>query len=89
MASLSLRSQVLAVISNTLAINPPLQLHHTQQQLVDDLGADSLEVALISMHLEENFRIEIDDCDLFRKKNATVEHVIELVSAKMGMEVPA
>lgn len=89
MASTTLRTQVLSVISESLGINPSLQLHHTQQQLIDDLGADSLEVALISMNLEEAFGVEIDDCDLFKKKDATIEDVIQLVSNKIGMEVPA
>jgi acyl carrier protein len=48
--------------------------------IVDDLGADSLDVVEIIMGLEEEFEIEIPDEDA--EKLPTVQHIISYIEEK-------
>ena len=48
--------------------------------IVDDLGADSLDVVEIVMGLEEEFDIEIPDEDA--EKLPTVQHIVDYVDEK-------
>ncbi len=49
--------------------------------LVDDLGADSLDVVEIIMGLEEEFDVEIPDEDA-EKSISTVQGIVDYVDAK-------
>lgn len=51
-----------------------------QASIVDDLGADSLDVVEIIMGLEEEFDVEIPDEDA--EKITTVQQIIDYVEAK-------
>ena len=51
-------------------------------RLVEDLGADSLDLIQLVMALEEEYRIEIPDQDC--KKLLTVKDVYIYVEAKVG-----
>ena len=51
-----------------------------QASIVDDLGADSLDVVEIVMGLEEEFDLEIPDEDA--EKITTVQQIIDYVDAK-------
>ncbi len=50
--------------------------------IVDDLGADSLDVVEIIMALEEEFEVKIPDEDA--EKITTVQQIITYVDAKAG-----
>jgi acyl carrier protein len=52
-----------------------------QASLVDDLGADSLDVVEIIMGLEEEFDIEIPDEDA-EKNISTVQGIVDYVDEK-------
>jgi acyl carrier protein len=51
-----------------------------QASIVDDLGADSLDVVEIIMGLEEEFDVEIPDEDA--EKITTVQQIIDYVEEK-------
>lgn len=49
-----------------------------EANLLDDLGADSLDVAELVMRIEEVFGIEVPDCDLEKMRTvADVEHYVQ------------
>ncbi|GHV46568.1 acyl carrier protein [Clostridia bacterium] len=52
--------------------------------LIDDLGADSLDVVDLIMSLEEEFEIEIPDEDV--EKIKTVENIVKYISANTKEE---
>jgi len=52
-------------------------------RLKEDLGADSLELAEIVMHLEEAFGIEIPDEDV--ANTAAVQQVIDYVQGRVEL----
>ena len=52
--------------------------------LIDDLGADSLDIVEIIMSLEEEFDIEITDYDITTNNTTTVENIIDLVKTKLN-----
>lgn len=49
--------------------------------VIDDLGADSLDIVEIIMSLEEEFGIEIPDEDA--EKLSRVKHVVEYLAARL------
>ncbi|CAM2066989.1 acyl carrier protein [Sulfidibacter corallicola] len=53
-----------------------------ESQIVDDLGADSLDVVELIMRLEEKFEIEIPDEDA--EKIQTVGDAVKFIEAKMN-----
>lgn len=50
--------------------------------LVDDLGADSLDIVELTMAIEDEFNIEIPDDDANQFNNGTVGDVIAYVEKK-------
>jgi acyl carrier protein len=76
------RVEIEAKVKDALAIN----LGHKAQDikntdsLVDDLGADSLDLVEMAMQLEDDLEVEIPDEDL--EKLATVQAVIDYVLEK-------
>jgi len=54
----------------------------TEASLMDDLGADSLDLVELVMALEEEFEIEITDDE--GEKLKTVGEVVDLIKAKTG-----
>jgi acyl carrier protein len=55
--------------------------------LVDDLGADSLDILEVAMSIEEAFDIEISDDDI--EKADTVQDVIDYVTKRINSKVAA
>ena len=53
-----------------------------ESNLLDDLGADSLDVVELVMSLEETFGIEVPDGDLESMRTvADLEHYVETATA--------
>ena len=67
--------KVQKIISENL--NVPLEKVTMDTHLVDDLGADSLDIVELIMALEEEFDIEIPDSDA--EKVVTVGDVVEYI----------
>ncbi|HLE76767.1 MAG TPA: acyl carrier protein [Candidatus Babeliales bacterium] len=68
--------KVKAIIAAKLSINPATIKSDSNLQ---DLGADSLDLVEITMKLEEQFGIEIDDAKAEQLKN--VHDVVEYVNS--------
>jgi acyl carrier protein len=54
------------------------------KNLVEDLGADSLDLVELAMAVEETFDIEIPDEEWEKMGDASVERVIHLVEEKIN-----
>ena len=54
-----------------------------EYSLVDDLGADSLDIVELIMRFEEEFNIEISEEDLNTNHIDTINDAIELVKNKI------
>jgi len=67
--------KVTTILKNQLSIdNKEVKL---ESQLIDDLGADSLDLVEISMALEEEFSIEVPDYQV--ESIHTVEDVVKFI----------
>ncbi len=73
-------AQVKAVIAEELEVD----LGHIAMEsvIVDDLGADSLDVVELIMRLEEKFDVEIPDEDA--EKIQTVGDAVKFINEKCG-----
>lgn len=71
---------VKAVIAEELEVEPDRIA--LESMIVDDLGADSLDVVELIMRLEEKFGVEIPDEDA--EKIQTVEDAVTFIDAKMS-----
>ena len=56
-----------------------------EAMLIDDLGADSLDVVEIAMTIEDDFKIEIPDDDATKFSNGTVGAIVEYIDAKLAI----
>jgi acyl carrier protein len=73
-------AQVKAVIAEELEVD---QAHIAMESvIVDDLGADSLDVVELIMRLEEKFDVEIPDEDA--EKIQTVGDAVKFIDEKCG-----
>jgi len=70
------------VIVDTLGIQP--EKVTPEARLVDDLGADDLDLIELTMALEEKFNIEVPDED--DKKFLTVDQVVKYIQEKTGLK---
>lgn len=66
------------VIADQLSIDPSKVT--PESSLIDDLKADSLDIAALMLELEEEYNIEIPDEDLVSLK--TVQDIANYISAK-------
>lgn len=53
-----------------------------ENQLIEDLGADSLDIVEIVMEVEEEFDIDIKDHEA--EQLHTVQNIVNLIKAKKG-----
>lgn len=53
-----------------------------QAELVNDLGADSLDIVEIIVSIEETFRIKIEDAEYAELK--ILQELVELIKFKIG-----
>lgn len=67
--------RVRAILYDVLATDPDRQADNAY--LVQDLGADSLDVVEFSFELEEEFEVSLEELDL--SKAITVRDVIEAI----------
>lgn len=72
---MSITDKIVKVISDKLGIDRVEVI--PEASLVDDLGADSLDLVELIMSMEEEFDIEIPDDDA--EKIITVKHAINYV----------
>ena len=71
--------KVREIISEKLNVDPDeIKL---ESSIVDDLGADSLDIVELVMALEEEFDIEIPDADA--EKVVTVGDVVEFINSQV------
>jgi acyl carrier protein len=73
--SMSIADKIIKVISEKLGVER--EEVAPEASLVDDLGADSLDLVELIMSMEEEFDIEIPDEDA--EKIITVQHAIDYV----------
>lgn len=81
--SKTVEQRVIDVIARFLAVGDQQASDITpEKRLVEDLGADSLDIIEIVMELEDEFEIDIDDADA--EKVQTVQEAIDLVTRLVG-----
>ena len=71
-------SKIIDIIDNKLGVDKDIVT--PQANIVDDLGADSLDVVELVMALEEEFEIEIPDEDA--EKITNVQQAIDYISER-------
>ncbi|MBF9042988.1 acyl carrier protein [Rhodobacterales bacterium HKCCE4037] len=69
------------IIEQELVIDRAKITDHAR--IVDDLDADSLDVVELTMSIEEEFGIEIDDQDM-DQENMTVADIVKLIDRLAG-----
>ncbi len=72
---------VVEIIANQLEMDPDLIGEHSK--IMEDLGADSLDIVEMLMAMEENFGFSIPDEDL--EELITVSDIVEYVESNMEM----
>ncbi len=75
-----MKSKVIDIISNQLGVEK--EVITPEASVVDDLGADSLDVVELVMALEESFDLEIPDEDA--EKIRTVQDIFAYLSSHMA-----
>ncbi len=76
----TLHNKVIDIIANQLGVEKDIIT--AQAHVVDDLGADSLDVVELVMALEEAFDVEIPDEDA--EKIRTVNDIFEYLGKSVG-----
>ncbi|MCD6551848.1 acyl carrier protein [Thermotoga sp.] len=73
-------SKVKNIISEKLGVD---EAQVTEEaKLIDDLGADSLDLVDLVMDFESEFGVKVDDADL--EKISTVKDVVDYIEKKLG-----
>ena len=80
---MSIESRVNRILVDQLFI-PPSEIKPTAT-IVDDLGADSLDIVEIVMALEEEFDIEVPDDDCTNFQPCTVQGIYDYVRKATGV----
>ncbi len=78
MASMSVDKKIIQIIAEQLGINEDEVI--PDAALIDDMGADSLDIVELVMAMEEEFEMEIPDEDA--EKIVTVRDIIEYVKKR-------
>jgi len=78
--NIDVASQTKTIIADLLGIS--IDKIQPSAKLVNDLGADSLDMVELVMKLEDQFEICIDDSDA--EKNSTVQEIIDYITSKVG-----
>lgn len=72
--------QVVQLISNQLKVEPDKITR--ESKLVEDLGADSANVMVMIMDLEDHFNMQVEDSAITTMK--TVGDVVDYIQANQG-----
>ncbi|MBB6062968.1 MULTISPECIES: acyl carrier protein [Thermosipho] len=77
------RAELFRQVSKILAekLNIPIEDIDESSNIIDDLGADSLDVVDLVMILEDEYGIRIEDDEL--ENISTVEDVINIIESKL------
>lgn len=73
-------SKVKSIISEKLGVDESQVTE--EAKLIDDLGADSLDLVDLVMDFESEFGVKVDDADL--KKISTVGDIVSYIEKKLG-----
>lgn len=76
---MSVEKKILHIIAEQLGINE--DEIDKDASLIDDMGADSLDIVELVMAMEEEFEMEIPDEDA--EKISTVQDIIEYVNRRL------
>ena len=75
MSNVDIRAAIIKAIKATLALDDNY-IVQDEQQLCDNLGADSLDIRMIGLDIEDSCSIDISDSDLYGVK--TVGQLVDL-----------
>ena len=77
---MNVKKQIADIVSEQLG----LHAHQIKEEiiLIDDLGADSLDIVELTMALEEKFDIEIEDYD--SEKFITVKNIVTYMEGRLN-----
>jgi len=73
-------SKVKKIVSDKLGVEESKVTESAK--LIDDLGADSLDLVDLVMDLESEFGVKVDDADL--ERISTIKDVVDYIEKKLG-----
>lgn len=76
-----IESRVIRVITETLSVKGETVELDKSKRLIDDLGADSLDLTALSMELESQFGVELSDEESL--KILTVSDAVDIIQNKL------
>lgn len=79
---MDIETKVKNIIQDQLNVSDEM-INKGEMNLVEDLGADSLDIVELLMTFEEEFNIEITDKDISERHLDTINAAIDLVKVKL------
>ena len=79
---MDIETRVKHIIQEQLNVSDEM-INKGEMNLVEDLGADSLDIVEMLMTFEEEFNIEITDKDISERHLDTINAAIDLVKVKL------
>ncbi len=84
MDPVSFQARVFSLVANQLSLSEDSV--RGEQRLIEDLGADTLDIVELLLEIEEQFGVEISDDDVEKMK--TVQNVLDYLSSN-SVNVPS
>ena len=78
-----IREKIIAIVVDKLKFTPDSQKVQDDDDIVTDLGADSLDVVEIIMNMEDEFCLEFSDEEAI--ENRTIKKIVELIEIRLGL----
>ena len=78
-----IREKIIAIVVDKLKFTPDSQNVQDDDDIVTDLGADSLDAVEIIMNIEDEFCLEFSDEEAI--ENRTIKKIVELIETKLGL----
>ncbi len=78
-----IREKIIAIVVDKLKFTPDSQNVQDDDDIVADLGADSLDVVEIIMNMEDEFCLEFSDEEAI--ENRTIKKIVELIEIRLGL----
>jgi acyl carrier protein len=75
---MNINNKVKEIVATTIDCN--ISEIKDSSRIIDDLGADSLDIYEIVDHLEKEFNVELDNYAYSSVKGNTIESVVELIN---------